>query len=38
MFAVQFILIIPFAKFQGNLWDSYKSIEALQDTTNDPAE
>ncbi|MHA2314419.1 MAG: hypothetical protein ACXACF_03920, partial [Candidatus Hermodarchaeia archaeon] len=34
MFAVQFILIIPFARFQGNLWDSYKTIEKLQITTN----
>ena len=38
MFAVQFILIIPFAKFQGNLWDSYKIIENLQVNSNDPVE
>lgn len=38
MFAVQYILIIPFAKFQGDLWDSYKIVEVLQDTTNNPVE
>ncbi|MFX0198964.1 MAG: hypothetical protein ACFFCW_22815 [Candidatus Hodarchaeota archaeon] len=38
MFAVQFILIIPFARFQGNLWDSYKTIEALQDLSNNSDE
>jgi tetrahydromethanopterin S-methyltransferase subunit E len=38
MFAVQFILIIPFARFQGNLWDSYKTIEKLQITTNNSDE
>jgi hypothetical protein len=38
MFAVQFILIIPFARFQGNLWDSYKTIENFQDTQTDSTE
>ena len=35
MFVVQLILVIPFAKFQGDLWDSFKSIEALQRTTEE---
>jgi hypothetical protein len=35
MFVVQLILIIPFAKFQGDLWDSFKSIETLQHQTKD---
>jgi hypothetical protein len=35
MFVVQLTLIIPFAKFQGNLWDSYKTIERLQDKRAD---
>lgn len=30
MFLVQLILIVPFAKFQGDLWDSFKTIEKLQ--------
>ncbi len=30
MFLVQLILIIPFSKFQGDLWESYKTIELLQ--------
>ena len=38
MFAVQFILIIPFAKFQGNLWDSFKTIEDLQTNSHEPGE
>ena len=38
MFAVQFILILPFAKFQGNLWDSYKTIEELHTNSNEPTE
>jgi hypothetical protein len=38
MFVVQFILIIPFAKFQGDLWDSYKALEILQDKSKDPVE
>ncbi len=38
MFAVQFILIIPFAKFQGNLWDSYRTIEELQTNSKEPGE
>lgn len=38
MFAVQFILIIPFARFQGNLWDSYKTIENIQTNSNDSVE
>ena len=38
MFAVQFILILPFARFQGNLWDSYKTIENLQSITKDSIE
>ncbi len=38
MFAVQFILILPFARFQGNLWDSYKTIEELQTNLNQPTE
>jgi len=33
MFLVQLVLIIPFAIFQGNLWDSFKTIEQLQQTT-----
>jgi hypothetical protein len=37
MFLVQLILIIPFAKFQGDLWDSYQMIEGLQPITK-PAE
>ena len=36
MFVVQLILIIPFAKFQGALWDSFKSIDALQHIPEDP--
>ncbi len=31
MFFVQLILIIPFANFQGSLWGSFKTIEALED-------
>ncbi len=31
MFLVQLILIVPFDKFQGNLWDSYKTIETHLD-------
>lgn len=38
MFVVQLLLIIPFAKFQGDLWDSYKAIEKLQYTTTEPNE
>ena len=38
MFVVQLILIIPFAQFQGNLWDSYKSIETLQKKRTVPDE
>jgi hypothetical protein len=38
MFLVQLILIIPFAQFQGNLWDSYKSIEKLQNKRPPPDE
>ncbi|MDO8123833.1 MAG: hypothetical protein Q6364_05585 [Candidatus Hermodarchaeota archaeon] len=38
MFAVQFILIIPFARFQGDLWDSYKLVEVLQEKSNDTVE
>ena len=34
MFLVQLILIIPFSKFQGNLWDSYKDIENLSRKTD----
>ena len=34
MFLVQLILIIPFAKFQGDLWDSFKSVEVLEHLTN----
>ena len=36
MFVVQFILIIPFASYQGNLWSSYKTIEQFQLTSNNP--
>jgi hypothetical protein len=36
MFFVQLILIIPFAKFQGDLWDSFKTVEKLQNNTKDP--
>ena len=35
MFVVQLILIVPFAKFQGDLWDSFKTIEALQNNELD---
>lgn len=35
MFLVQFILIIPFSRFQGNLWDSYKDIEKLLNKNGD---
>ncbi|MFX1318596.1 MAG: hypothetical protein ACFE9D_09575 [Promethearchaeota archaeon] len=35
MFVVQLILIIPFAMFQGNLWNSYKTIEQLQKKKTD---
>jgi hypothetical protein len=38
MFIVQFILIIPFAKFQGDLWGSYKTIENLQNNNTDSEE
>ncbi len=30
----QFILIIPFAQFQGGLWDSFRMVERLQETEN----
>jgi hypothetical protein len=30
MFIVQFILIIPFAIYQGRLWDSFNIIEQMQ--------
>lgn len=38
MFLVQFILIIPFSRFQGNLWDSYKAVEGLQNNRNESEE
>jgi tetrahydromethanopterin S-methyltransferase subunit E len=38
MFLVQLILIIPFAKFQGGLWDSYKIVENLQNDGKNPEE
>ncbi|MFX0167772.1 MAG: hypothetical protein ACFE89_08680 [Candidatus Hodarchaeota archaeon] len=30
MFLVQFVLIIPFARYQGLIWDSYKAVEQIQ--------
>ncbi len=36
MFLVQLILIIPFSKFQGDLWESYKTIELLQIKNKEP--
>ena len=30
MFVVQLILILPFSRYQGNLWDTFKAIENLQ--------
>ncbi|MHA2406250.1 MAG: hypothetical protein ACXACH_05820, partial [Candidatus Hermodarchaeia archaeon] len=38
MFLVQLILIVPFAKFQGDLWDSFKTIEKLQSNGIDSEE
>ena len=38
MFVVQLILIIPFSRFQGNLWDAFKTVEALQNMREDPEE
>jgi hypothetical protein len=32
MFIVQLILILPFSRYQGNLWDAFKAIENLQST------
>ena len=29
MFVVQFVLIIPFAKYQGNLWGLFQSVERI---------
>ncbi|MFW9830477.1 MAG: hypothetical protein ACFFD8_01680 [Candidatus Thorarchaeota archaeon] len=30
MFVIQLVLIIPFAKFQGDLWASYRAVETIQ--------
>jgi tetrahydromethanopterin S-methyltransferase subunit E len=38
MFLVQLILIVPFAKFQGDLWDSFKIVEKLHSNGIGPEE
>lgn len=38
MFLIQLILIFPFSRFQGNLWDSVKIIENLQEKNSDSTE
>jgi hypothetical protein len=38
MFLIQLILIFPFSRFQGNLWDSFKIIEKLQQKNSDSTE
>ena len=36
MFVVQFVLIIPFAKYQGYLWDLYLSVERIPHAKSKP--
>jgi hypothetical protein len=38
MFLIQLILIFPFSRFQGNLWDSFKIVENLQEKNSDSTE